>query len=47
MLKAFTTKNGLREGDGLSPLLFNVVLDCIMKILKKENTHKNKLRVKL
>ncbi|MXP61689.1 reverse transcriptase domain-containing protein [Pantoea sp. Taur] len=33
----FTIDTGLRQGDGLSPLLFNVVLDKIMKDFWKEN----------
>lgn len=35
----FTTGKGLRQGDLLSPLLFNLVIDVLTKLLNKAASH--------
>jgi len=36
MLEAFSVETGLKQGDALSPLLFNVALEKAVKVLENE-----------
>jgi hypothetical protein len=36
--ESFITKKGLRQGDPLSPILFNIVVDMLAILIKEQNT---------